>query len=265
MSTNLNDDDIDLSMRAPYIPMNESDDLPLLTEDLMWSAFSDELSLHKSMKDASIAIGNATITQPHCIEILPSQQQHQHQQQRKSGVNSLLTYAAEQDNANYKELHNKFLNNGITNVNTRNKMANRDMTNSMTTATTNKFDNNNISIADVSANSSNDSNGIAGLSIIGKGSIGCLTNSASNMNAFNQSHNTQTTIDDDAADIMKAHGQVHKTDGIDDDNIIGTDSMASINVEEFDDDTFTKSCKCFSFLHAIDFEEEGSVEEWLGS
>lgn len=45
MSTNLDNDDIDLSMRAPYIPMNENDDLPLLTEDLMWSAFSDEVSL----------------------------------------------------------------------------------------------------------------------------------------------------------------------------------------------------------------------------
>lgn len=40
------EDDIDLTMRAPYIPMNEQEDLPLLT-DLMWSAFSEELSLHK--------------------------------------------------------------------------------------------------------------------------------------------------------------------------------------------------------------------------
>lgn len=46
------DDGIDLTMRAPYIPMNENDDLPLLTEDLMWSAFSDDLSLHKEIKDA---------------------------------------------------------------------------------------------------------------------------------------------------------------------------------------------------------------------
>lgn len=45
------DDGIDLTMRAPYIPMNENDDLPLLIEDLMWSAFSDELSLHKDIKD----------------------------------------------------------------------------------------------------------------------------------------------------------------------------------------------------------------------
>lgn len=46
------EDDIDLTMRAPYIPMNENDDLPLLTEDLMWSAFSDELSLHKDIREA---------------------------------------------------------------------------------------------------------------------------------------------------------------------------------------------------------------------
>lgn len=41
------DDEIDLAMRAPYIPMNEQDDLPLLPDDLMWSAFSEELSIQK--------------------------------------------------------------------------------------------------------------------------------------------------------------------------------------------------------------------------
>ncbi|XP_031634173.1 protein similar isoform X2 [Contarinia nasturtii] len=66
MSTSLDNTDIDLSMRAPYIPMNENDDLPLLTEDLMWSAFSDELSLHKDIKEASA---------------LQQQQQQQQQQQ----------------------------------------------------------------------------------------------------------------------------------------------------------------------------------------
>jgi len=53
VSTSLDNTDIDLSMRAPYIPMNENDDLPLLTEDLMWSAFSDEVSLHKDIRTAS--------------------------------------------------------------------------------------------------------------------------------------------------------------------------------------------------------------------
>lgn len=74
MSTNLDNDDIDLSMRAPYIPMNENDDLPLLTEDLMWSAFSDELSLHKDMKDATLQ------------QQLSMQQQQQHHQQLQTNL-----------------------------------------------------------------------------------------------------------------------------------------------------------------------------------
>lgn len=61
MSTSLENDDIDLSMRAPYIPMNEGDDLPLLTEDLMWSAFSDELSLHKNIKDVILQQSQAML------------------------------------------------------------------------------------------------------------------------------------------------------------------------------------------------------------
>lgn len=77
MSTNLDNDDIDLSMRAPYIPMNENDDLPLLTEDLMWSAFSDELSLHKDMKDATLQ-----------QQLLVQQQQHQQQLQTNLIVNN---------------------------------------------------------------------------------------------------------------------------------------------------------------------------------
>lgn len=61
MSSSLENDDIDLSMRAPYIPMNESDDLPLLTDDLMWSAFSDELSLHKNIKDVMLQQSQALL------------------------------------------------------------------------------------------------------------------------------------------------------------------------------------------------------------
>ncbi|XP_065078536.1 protein similar isoform X2 [Ochlerotatus camptorhynchus] len=39
MTLNMDDDDLDLSMRAPYISMSEVDDLPLLTsDDLMWGA-----------------------------------------------------------------------------------------------------------------------------------------------------------------------------------------------------------------------------------
>lgn len=80
------DDDIDLTMRAPYIPMSGGDDLPLLlSEDLMWGAFPEGLSLHKDIKainhlnqsnkiDSSLAAllcGSTTVVQ---------QQQHQQQQ-----------------------------------------------------------------------------------------------------------------------------------------------------------------------------------------
>lgn len=84
------DDDIDLTMRAPYIPMSGGDDLPLLlSEDLMWGAFPEGLSLHKDIKainhinqsskiDSSLAAllcGNTTIVQ---------QQHHQHQSHQQS-------------------------------------------------------------------------------------------------------------------------------------------------------------------------------------
>ncbi|GAB0087527.1 protein similar [Sergentomyia squamirostris] len=46
------EDDMDLTMRAPYISMSEADDLPLLiSEDLMWGAFPEGLSLHKDVKE----------------------------------------------------------------------------------------------------------------------------------------------------------------------------------------------------------------------
>lgn len=67
MSTGLDNDDIDLSMRAPYIPMNENDDLPLLTEDLMWSAFSDEVSLHKDIKTSTSTEFKSRPSQPQPI------------------------------------------------------------------------------------------------------------------------------------------------------------------------------------------------------
>lgn len=63
------EDGIDLTMRAPYIPMNESDDLPLLTEDLMWSAFSEEPSLHKDIKDA---IHNESIKESNLASLFTS-------------------------------------------------------------------------------------------------------------------------------------------------------------------------------------------------
>lgn len=67
MSASLDNTDIDLSMRAPYIPMNDDLALP---EDLMWSEISDELSLHNDIKEAS-----ALQQQPlHLQSTLPTQQ-----------------------------------------------------------------------------------------------------------------------------------------------------------------------------------------------
>lgn len=77
MSTSLDNTDIDLSMRAPYIPMNENDDLPLLTEDLMWSAFSDELSLHKDIKEATALQQQQQQQQPLHLQSATMSSQHQ--------------------------------------------------------------------------------------------------------------------------------------------------------------------------------------------
>lgn len=96
MSTNLNDDDIDLSMRAPYIPMNESDDLPLLTEDLMWSAFSDEMSLHKTIKDTQM-MHNSAVTIAQYAEPTTN---------RKSSLAALLS--SQPSNGSFKELQKQF-------------------------------------------------------------------------------------------------------------------------------------------------------------
>ncbi|XP_067619773.1 protein similar isoform X3 [Eurosta solidaginis] len=62
------DDDIDMTMRAPYIPMNEQEDLPLLTaDDLMWCA--------------SNGLGNEELNNQKDIDATLQQLQSQQQQQ----------------------------------------------------------------------------------------------------------------------------------------------------------------------------------------
>lgn len=64
------DDDLDMSMRAPYISMNESSELPLLiAEDLMWGAQPDLKETISVKKNEKIEIPIAVDQQP--------QQQHQ--------------------------------------------------------------------------------------------------------------------------------------------------------------------------------------------
>lgn len=213
MSTNLNDDDIDLSMRAPYIPMNENDDLPLLTEDLMWSAFSDEMSLHKSIKDTiTNHHADATLTQTFDSPIV-----------RKSNLAALLS--GQQDNATCKDITKQFTSSNNTDMNQchLSKLTSNGTSNSFAINRNNNTNNNN---GNNHLNTTNNSVSVG------------LLNSASDTNAFNQSHNTQP-IDDDSAEIIETHDQ-QKTD---DDGIIGTDTIASIHVE-YDDDSFPKSCKC---------------------
>lgn len=73
------DDDMDLSMRAPYIPMNEQDDLPLLTDDLMWynsNAFTaDDLNLPKDA-DTMQQLQHHTSLLYHQQQQQPLMQQH---------------------------------------------------------------------------------------------------------------------------------------------------------------------------------------------
>lgn len=53
------DDDLDLSMRAPYISMSEVDDLPLLTsDDLMWGAPAPVSIVEGSANAAAAAAAN---------------------------------------------------------------------------------------------------------------------------------------------------------------------------------------------------------------
>lgn len=75
------DDDLDMSMRAPYISMSESSELPLLiAEDLMWGAQPDlkeSLSIKKNEKIE--------------IPIIVEQQQQQHNIESSSKTSN-LTY-----------------------------------------------------------------------------------------------------------------------------------------------------------------------------
>lgn len=62
------DDDIDLSMRAPYISMSEADDLPLLiSDDLMWGAIPCEVSNFPNIEsklDVTVGMPNVRMASP---------------------------------------------------------------------------------------------------------------------------------------------------------------------------------------------------------
>ncbi|XP_053947447.1 protein similar isoform X1 [Anastrepha ludens] len=92
------DEDIDMTMRAPYIPMNEQEDLPLLTaDDLMWCASnglgSEELN---NQKDVDATLQQLQLQQQHSCEsshnLLSGYQDAQHITQ--SHLNSLCSSPA---------------------------------------------------------------------------------------------------------------------------------------------------------------------------
>lgn len=49
----MDEDEPDLSTKAPYIPMNGGDDFPLLSNDLMWNAIPNQ-KIIKSTKTANL-------------------------------------------------------------------------------------------------------------------------------------------------------------------------------------------------------------------
>lgn len=227
MSTNLNDDDIDLSMRAPYIPMNESDDLPLLTEDLMWSAFSDEMSLHKAIREpstATILACSANFMDSQNINDLSTPM-------RKSSLAALLS--AQQGNDTFKELQKQFANGLSSNNSGGSSNSHDDINRCSAQKLTNGRGYGNGPVVAVNALN------IVGGNMTSSAGTNSITNSSTI--AFNQSHNTQS-IDDNASELIKPHDQRQMI--CDDNGITDTDPITPISVEEFDDDSFPKSCKC---------------------
>lgn len=220
MSTNLCDDDIDLSMRAPYIPMNESDDLPLLTEDLMWSAFSDELSLHKAIKEPS----GGTIISCTANIMDTSNMNDTSASMRKTSLSALLSGHHHQANDTFKELQKQFAN-GLTG----NGCGGKDI--DIDHCGTQKLSNGYGNVIDASALA----NGTATPN-------GCVVTNV----VFNRNHNAQA--EHNVNELMKTHDQEPII--CDDSGINDTDPITPLTVEEYDDDSFPKSCKCLHPSHS---------------
>lgn len=115
------DDDLDLSMRAPYISMSEVDDLPLLTsDDLMWGAPPTSIES---------TVGSTTLTMAATSKYLikeefPTQNHHQnhnnhHQQQQQQGHSE----STSKSTANARtDAHSHSSNNNENNCNIGNKI-----------------------------------------------------------------------------------------------------------------------------------------------
>uniref|UniRef100_A0A1I8P5B3 Uncharacterized protein n=1 Tax=Stomoxys calcitrans TaxID=35570 RepID=A0A1I8P5B3_STOCA len=81
------DDMDDLTMRAPYIPMNEQDDLPLLTsDDLMWSSGNAYVSILNSKETDNLQTLQSLNQTINNYQQQPQFTQHQHQQQYSNSL-----------------------------------------------------------------------------------------------------------------------------------------------------------------------------------
>lgn len=93
------DDMDDLTMRAPYIPMNEQEDLPLLTtDDFMWSsgnAFTaDDFTLHTKDSDNLQTLQSLNSAMNYQQQSQQQQQQPQFTQHQQQYSNSLCSSPA---------------------------------------------------------------------------------------------------------------------------------------------------------------------------
>lgn len=79
MTLNMEDE---MDLRAPYISMSETDDLPLLiSDDLMWGAHPETVNLAKELKQS---IAKQQQDNSSLVALLTKQQQQQQKQQLKS-------------------------------------------------------------------------------------------------------------------------------------------------------------------------------------
>lgn len=94
------DDDLDMSMRAPYISMSEASELPMLiAEDLMWGAQPDLKQTLNVNKKLELNLNN----QPECVDSRTAQQKSSMESSLASLLCSQLLQHQQQINEHQKQ------------------------------------------------------------------------------------------------------------------------------------------------------------------
>ena len=121
------DDDLDMSMRAPYISMSEASELPMLiAEDLMWGAqpdikqtFNVGKKLELNLNNQSENVDNKTtqlqkstmessLASLLCSQLLQHQlQMHEHQKEQLIALNPDIKIKIMDNSVNAFESHNQ--------------------------------------------------------------------------------------------------------------------------------------------------------------